>query len=308
MSPPALFCFNRPTHTRETVKALASCPEAPGTDLYVFIDGPRTDDDKPQVDAVHDIFCNLPFRTLRVFRSEINKGLFRSITEGVSLVLSERMDVVVVEDDLVVSPHFLSYMSDGLERYRNANEVGSIHGYALPVDGLPDYFFLKGGDCWGWATWRDRWKLFLPEPMRLLELLVRTGALDEFMGTQGASSLKMLCKRAESRNQSWAILWHASLWLAGRLTLHPGKSFVRNIGVDGTGTHCDPETRFDVPLANSYEGLPDLRLTHDHAAAALVSDFLDEVGNQSFWGGCKRRLKRWTSALYARKVLWGAKP
>ena len=40
-----------------------------------------------------------------------------------------------------------------LELYKNNNKVSSIHGYSYPTKKLPDYFFLKGADCWGWATW-----------------------------------------------------------------------------------------------------------------------------------------------------------
>ena len=48
---------------------------------------------------------------------------------------------------------------------------------------------------------------------------------------------RMLKNQVLGRNNSWAILWHASCYLAGLLTLYPGRSLVHNIGNDSSGTH-----------------------------------------------------------------------
>lgn len=304
----AMFCFNRPSHTRRALTALAACPEASETTLVVFVDGPRHAADTPLIDEVVRLFEGQPFLDIRVFRSPINKGLFRSVTEGVSHVLSEKEDVIVVEDDLVVASDFLGYMCDAMRRFRDDQRVGCIHGYALPIEGLPDYYFLKGGDCWGWATWRDRWQLFCPDPLQLLRRIVETGSSGAFMDTQGAGSLKMLCQRVEHANQSWAILWHTSLWLAGRLTLHPGKSFVQNIGVDGSGTHCVAGEKFDVVLRPEYKGLPPLTVKHDASAARLISEFLDGATTGRLAGKLLRQWKRFRSARHAARLASPRRP
>ncbi len=146
--------------------------------------------------------------------------------------------------DLVVAKSFLDYMAWALEAYRNESSVGCIHGYALPIPNLPELYFLRGGDCWGWATRRESWRLFRHDPWELLAEMRDRQLFGSFMQIHGATSLSMLCERAVGRNQSWAILWHASLFLAGRLTLHPGKSLVTNIGNDGSGTHSLSSSRF----------------------------------------------------------------
>jgi hypothetical protein len=83
-------------------------------------------------------------------RTFVHAGLAGSIIDGVSQVLGSHGRVVVVEDDLLLSPHFLSYMNDGLALYADDERVASIHGYRYPgTEPLPETFFLRGADCWG---------------------------------------------------------------------------------------------------------------------------------------------------------------
>jgi hypothetical protein len=60
----------------------------------------------------------------------------------------------------------------------------------------------------------------------------------------------MLRSRIAGRNNSWAVLWYASAFLAGKLTLYPGRSLVQNIGNDGSGTHGGNIARFVAALAD----------------------------------------------------------
>ena len=59
---------------------------------------------------------------------------------------------------------------------------------------------------------------------------------------------KMLEQQVKGKNDSWAIRWYASAFLNNKLTLYPGTSLVAQIGMDGSGTHCDTNSIFDVQL------------------------------------------------------------
>ena len=47
----------------------------------------------------------------------------------------------------------------------------------------------------------------------------------------------MLQKRSLNQNESHTIIWKASTYLREMYSLYPCKSFVKNIGFDGSGTH-----------------------------------------------------------------------
>ena len=277
-APIAYFAFNRPAHATRTLRALAANPEASATILHAFVDGPRHSGEAALVQQVRDIVAAaIGFAAVHVHAAPANMGLFASITCGVRSVLDAHDSVIVVEDDIEVAPCFLAYMNDALARYRDAPEVGSVHAYAPPIDGLPDYYFLRGADCWGWATWADRWSLFQPDASKLLDSLASTGQLDAFCSNHGIGSLLLLLRRARGKNQSWAILWHACLFLAGRFTLHPGTSFVDNIGNDGSGVHSANTSFHSTPLTRGYEGLPkSIPVAEDARAAYALRSFLDE--------------------------------
>src|SRR3546814_4010087 len=72
-------------------------------------------------------------------------------------------------------------MNDALYHYRDDQRVASIHGYSLPTDRpLPETYFLKGADCWGWATWRRAWGGFNPDGRALLSELERRHLVHHF--------------------------------------------------------------------------------------------------------------------------------
>ena len=50
------------------------------------------------------------FKKIIVTINELNKGLANSIIDGVTYVINSHGKVIVLEDDLILSPFFLSYM------------------------------------------------------------------------------------------------------------------------------------------------------------------------------------------------------
>lgn len=251
LAPVALFAYAREAHLKLTVESLLRNSECRNTKLYVFCDGPRDESSREKTDAVRKFVTSLEgFASVtRVYR-ETNLGLAQSIIEGVSDVLARHGCVIVMEDDLVVSPYFLAYMNDGLRIYCDESRVASIHGYSYPVEyKLPETFFLRGADCWGWATWARAWQCFEPDGQKLLDQLNTKGLISEFDFDGAYSFSGMLKNQIKGKNNSWAIRWHASCFLRNMLTLYPGESLANNIGNDGSGTHSSPTIAFEQTTA-----------------------------------------------------------
>jgi hypothetical protein len=192
------------------------------------------------------------------------------VIDGVGAILSRHERVIVLEDDLVTSPYFLDFMNGALDRYEGDDRVASIHGYVYPTKKrLPDLFFLRGADCWGWATWRRGWALFREDGRALLSELEERGLIDlfDFRGTYPYSG--MLKNQIAGLNSSWAVRWYASAFLAEKLTLYPGRSLVFNIGNDLSGRHTGNTKRYDTALADGPIPLAPI-LVEDHPAARLA--------------------------------------
>ena len=252
IAPVILFTYNRLYHTQKTISFLQKNELALHTTLYIYSDGARNDEDAAKVEEVRAYLKTVDgFRSVEIIARETNMGLAASIISGVTDMVNRHNRVIVMEDDLLTSPYFLRYMNDGLNFYENMDEVISIHGYVYPVKtALPDTFFIKGADCWGWATWKRGWDLFESDGTKLLNELKQKKLTAAFDFDNSYYFTQMLEDQIAGKNNSWAIRWNASAFLRNKLTLYPGKSLVQNIGHDSSGVHSAASNNFDVEIYN----------------------------------------------------------
>jgi hypothetical protein len=245
LAPILLFVYNRPRHTKEVLDALAANLEAKDSNLYIYCDGAKdgaSDQALSQIGEVRRIVrAENRFSQVNVIEHDKNKGLAKSIIDGVTEVVTKYGEVIVLEDDILVSLGFLKYMNDALRLYSNDDRVGCIHAWNYNLDSK-DYtaatFFLKGADCWGWATWKRAWERFNPDGSFLLESIKKDELDYEFNRKGTHNFLGMLKDQIAGKNDSWAIRWHASLFIDNLFCLHPVKPIIRNIGLDNSGVHC----------------------------------------------------------------------
>ncbi|MBI3006143.1 MAG: glycosyltransferase family 2 protein [Ignavibacteriales bacterium] len=276
VSPVALFVYKRPQHTQRTLEALRNNVLADRTDLHIYADGPQGDADREAVEVVRAGLTKVKgFQSVKVILHKRNRGLAESVISGVSEVVREHGRVIVVEDDLVTSRFFLKYMNDSLEFYKSDQDVISVHGYFYPIKAqLPETFFLKGADCWGWGTWKRGWDLFEPDGTKLLGELRSKGLEKEFDLGGSYHYTQMLKQQCAGEIDSWAIRWHASAFLKNKLTLYPGRSLVHNIGHDSSGSHSETMDAFDVSLSQSPIQVSDIPKWHNEEIARDIGRYL----------------------------------
>jgi len=300
-SPITLFAYNRPDHLQRTLEALRACPEAKDTDLIVYSDGAKNERAQAGVDGVRALIRDIPgFRSVRVVERASNMGLANSIIQGVGETVAAHGRVIVVEDDLVVSPAFLTYMNRGLDLYADDDGVASIHGYCYPAkEPLPETFFLRGADCWGWGTWARAWAHFRADGTQLLRELKdrKLCRAFDFDGAYGYT--QMLRDQIAGCNNSWAIRWHASAFLDEMMTLYPGKSLVHNIGNDGSGTHCGASALFDVRMESIAPDMAHLPITESIAARAIFARYFRRELNTA---GIRTRSWLWRKWTWLRQM------
>jgi len=239
-SPIALFVYKRPDHTRRTLDALMQCPEFSESPLHVFCDGAKRLEDQAAVEQTRSVVWSLVGDRAKIVEAPRNQGLANSIIAGVNQTVDQYGQVIVLEDDLVVSPIFLTYMNSALEKYRHENQVMQISGYMFPVPEFAsrdDAMFLPFTVSWGWATWQRAWQYFdseatgwqvLREDRQLRKRFNLNGAYDHF---------SMMERQFHGECDSWAIRWYWSVFRCNGLVLFPAQTLVENYGFDGSGTH-----------------------------------------------------------------------
>jgi hypothetical protein len=260
IAPIAVFVYNRLDHARRTIEALKRNLLAEDSDLIIFSDAPKSEAQTEAVQEVRKYISEIDgFKTVTIVEREANLGLAHSIIDGVTTIVNKYGRIIVLEDDMVTSPYFLTYMNEALEKYADDEHVVSIHGYVYPVGQLlPEAFFLQGADCWGWATWIRGWTCFNSDGQFLLHELKRRKLINAFDYNGAYPFSKMLEGQIKGTNDSWAVRWHASAFLAGKLTLYPGRSLVYNIGNDNSGTHCGESADFGINLSSTQISLKNI--------------------------------------------------
>jgi hypothetical protein len=269
------FAYKRPWHTRQTVEALQKNELAADSDLFIYSDAPKDEDAALGVREVRECIRAVNgFRSIRIIERKQNHGLARSIISGVSEVVAQFGRIIVLEDDMVTSPWFLRYMNDALEFYRDEERVISIHGYCYPVRAkLPETFFLRGADCWGWATWQRGWELFEPDGKKLLDELRERGLTHKFDFDGAYGYTADLENQVNGVIDSWAIRWYASAFLRDKITLYPNKSLIHNIGIDESGTHCEATDKYDTDISREAVRVEKIFLEENTAARRAFRRF-----------------------------------
>jgi hypothetical protein len=292
-APILLFVYNRPEHTKRGVQSLQQNTLAADSDLYIYSDAPRSEADRPLVEEVRQMAHRIDgFKSVTVLERTENWGLARNIIDGVTTMTERYGRVIVLEDDLVLSPYFLQFMNDALDTYEDEPRVGHIQACDFTKDpSLPPTFLIQWTGSWGWATWRRAWQHFQPDGKLLLQQLKsrRLTRRFDFNGTYGFT--RMLRRQVEGKNNSWAIRWNASLMLDDMLSLNVGRSLVLNEGFDGSGTNCGGGNLYGSDLW--MEPLPVEKITpieENQAARRAFQRYYHRTNN--FWVKALRRIKR----------------
>ena len=254
-APIIVFAFNRIDCLKNTISSILNNKEARQSDLFVFVDGPRTHkkDENKEVEAVQEYVKSIDgFKSCTYTFSEHNNGLAKSIINGVSSVIKQYGKAIILEDDLALTPNCLSYFNQALEHYQNDKNVFSICGYTNTVKRPNHYaentYFCTRSSSWGWATWADRWNS-VDWKLENWEQVKTTGKAFNKWG--GSDCWHMLNKWHEGKISSWAIRFCYAQFIQNKVSLFPTKSLIGNDGFDGNGTNCKKWSRFQFELDNS---------------------------------------------------------
>lgn len=259
LAPIILFVYNRPCHTQQTVEALQKNVWATESDLFIFADGPKenaTEEQKERIRQVREYIHQITgFKQIIIHESEQNIGCADSIIAGINSVFEKHDKIIVVEDDLVTSRHFLKFMNEALDFFENDERIFSVSGYTFPARTMKiptnykhDIYLSYRHGAWGWGTWKNRWEKVDWEVADFKEFCEST-KLQKAFNRGGTDMSGMLKAQMEGKIDAWDIRFDYSLFKQNKFNIRPVKSLVNNVGLDNSGTH----TGADAKLINSLD-------------------------------------------------------
>jgi len=99
LAPICLFVYNRLDNVRKTILALQNNNLALKSELFVFSDGAKSEEDYLKVKEVRGFLDSVNgFKRIQIFKNEINKGLASSVISGVTKIINNYGKIIVVED------------------------------------------------------------------------------------------------------------------------------------------------------------------------------------------------------------------
>ena len=292
LSPIILFVYNRPEHTKKTIEALAKNSIARESKLFIYSDAAKTPQHAEAVNAVRDYIQSIKhadsFKNVSIIERKSNFGLAKSIMEGVTQVINEFEKAIVLEDDLITSEDFLSFMNDSLNFYQDNNSIGSISGYS-PIENLPksykDSIYLIPRSCsLGWATWCDRWKHVDWQVKDFEEFRTNKLKVKEF-NLCGSDRFDRLRRQMETGINSWSIRFGYWQFRTNRLTVYSSVTRILNIGDDGSGVHDSTNAVYNTNF--------NIKSTSFFLTESTVDPTIVRLVHKSYSGGVPSRIARY---------------
>lgn len=255
LAPIVLFVYNRLDHTKQTIEALQNNELATQSDLIIFSDAAKHVKDIKKVELLRSYIDTIDgFKNIKFVKRENNFGLAKSIIEGVTEVLDEYGIIVVLEDDLLTSSNFLSYMNQSLIFYENNQSIFAISGYTSKLPSLvklkDDVYLSYRPSSWGWATWQDQWENIDWDIIDFDEFIKNKKEVKKF-NRGGIDMTRMLKHCMLGKNHSWAIRWSYAMYKQGKYCIYPKVSKVQNIGFGVDATNCSGINIYQTDLDSS---------------------------------------------------------
>ncbi|MEL4306294.1 glycosyltransferase family 2 protein [Methanococcoides sp. LMO-2] len=282
LAPIALFVYNRRNHTRRTLESLVTNPGFTESLLYVFCDGAKSEKDLDSVRSTRELIHSYELENVTIIENECNKGLARSLVDGINYVLQKHDRIIVLEDDCYPSQDFLQFMNICLDNYESDERIMNVSGYAPPImipdDYTYDIYFSYRFSSWGWGTWRRAWKYYSKDS-GILKTIDSSISIKKKVDRAGLDLYTMLKWQIEGKIDSWAVFWAINIIMHDGLSINPVRSRIMNIGHDGSGVHCSADGRYDVQInkqKTSTIAFPDA-IIPDNRIVKSYSDF--QTGN-----------------------------
>ena len=207
--------------------------------------------------------------------------------------------VIVLEDDLYVSPHYYSYSLESLEAYGKSERVAGISLYAqhfnetaqLPFEPMPstwDAYFMRLASSWGQVFTHRQWQLFLEWKNLLTD--DRTLALN-----------KLPENIRKWPSSSWKKEFNLYLNQTERWISYPYKSFTTNRSHHQGRHMMGLESLFEVPVVQTSK-------KNHHFSFPTVKSA--EIAYDTFMEACGQVVQRMTGfeSENLELDLYGTKP
>lgn len=288
LAPVAIFVYNRLSNTREVIDALKKNDLAQETEIFIYSDAPKSERSAKDVRKVREYIQTITgFKTVTIIERKENFYIEKNITEGVTELVNKYGKIIVLEDDGVTAPNFLTFMNEALNFYEKYEDV--MHIATFTFIKMPDnynrtllwhYSENTGG---GWGTWKRAWdtfKWFQSENEGL------EGLTQEHKNKLELDGAFRCLNNLKLHPIPWDICWYIAITKNHGLAVNSPRSLIKNNGLSN-GTHFTllnkllGKSPFEVNLADPTQMIIfEDKIEENAEAIRLLKSFYFRLANR----------------------------
>jgi hypothetical protein len=262
------------------------------TDLYVASDAAFKPEHSEIVQQIRTyVESIIGFKSVNLLAWESNLGSSMSIRRARMSIYEVHDRQIFMEDDNVVSPYFLRFMNEALDRYEDSSDVFAVCGFnvniPIPIEYPFEAYFMNFISANGWATWKDTYFEFLDNyqlpDFRSKEFKAYSKYLEK-----SANNLKRMAKQRATWGDTKITHY---MYTNKMVCVFPCKSLVYNTGWDGTGEHCGKDESYSslkINVSSPVLHFPETTDIHPEWQKAI-----QEFSRYPFLGKLKTAIYDW---------------
>ena len=244
-APVAFFTYIRFKKLKRIINKLKKNDLSKKTDIFFFSDAAKNKNEVGKVNKVREYLKDIKgFKKKKIIFRNKNLGNGTNIIKGINEVFKKYDKIIVLEDDLEIGENFLTFMNNCLYKYNKNKKIWHVGGwtYDIKIKNKYDIFFSNVMNCWGWATWKNRWKFFEKNPKKLINYFNNNHEKKIKFNLNGNMNyFNQIVRNKNKKINTWAVFWYAQIFINNGLCISPNISLVNNNGFDIDSTQSHPD-------------------------------------------------------------------
>ncbi len=245
--PVLLITYKRPKNTKKLINILL---ENKISNIFIYNNGPIDDRDLEDCKSTKDVVENYTksYQNISALYKKKNTGLKYNIPEAIDWVFEKFDKVIILEDDCIPNNFFFLFCKQLLKKYENDLSIGQISGSnfinqrGYKRKNQDSYFFSKIINCWGWATWKNRWSNIHDIEMSNWPAIKKEKVIEKYFDNKKNSDyFNKIFNNNYPNNVIWDRAWFLTNIIHKRLTIIPDKNLISNIGFDNKASGPNPK-------------------------------------------------------------------
>lgn len=175
---------------------------------------------------------------LHIFFREECVNVYDSLRGAIDWLFDNEERGIILEEDCVPTKAFFSFVDQMIEKFKEDKRVWCISGDNIIKQNPSgyDYMFFHLHAMYGWASWRDRWRMVNWDHLYIKETIDEHIYYRLFKTKEQAKAKEKALSNMEDmlyRTKCWDYIFGLCMDQYHALTVQPKEHLVKNIGVTG---------------------------------------------------------------------------